>query len=146
MSARKKMPEWRAWVRMRERCRDLTGKNFRNYGSRGIAVCERWSEFENFLADMGRRPSPQHSIDRIDNDGNYEPGNCRWATMKEQRANRRPRSEWSSPPRNEKLITYNGETHYVAEWGRRVGLARSVLRSRIRIGWSVERALTTPCA
>lgn len=85
-------PEYRAWRSMKQRCGQPRQKAFPNYGGRGISVCERWLEsFENFLADMGPKPSPQHSIDRIDNDGDYEPSNCRWATGSEQRRNQRPR-------------------------------------------------------
>jgi hypothetical protein len=71
------------------RCRNPQGENWENYGGRGIKVCERWLSYPNFLADMGRKPTPAHSIDRIDVDGNYEPNNCRWATPKEQMQNRR---------------------------------------------------------
>ena len=82
--------EYRSWVEMRRRCTNRNSIGYRYYGGRGIAVCERWSSFENFLADMGKKPTPRHSIDRYpNNDGNYEPGNCRWATAKQQASNRR---------------------------------------------------------
>lgn len=88
---RKRTPEFRAWVGMKTRCLNVNVKSFPNYGGRGIVVCPRWlHSFENFLADMGRRPSPKHSIDRFDNDGPYAPDNCRWATPHEQRLNQRP--------------------------------------------------------
>lgn len=82
-------PEWNAWSCMRKRCTNPRHKFYRLYGGRGITICERWKDFMTFFADMGRRPSPRHSLDRIDNDGNYEPSNCRWATKAEQVRNSR---------------------------------------------------------
>jgi hypothetical protein len=85
-------PEYATWVNMKQRCDNPAIRSYRWYGARGITVCARWRDsFENFLADMGQRPSPKHSIDRIDVNGNYEPNNCRWATKQEQIANMRPR-------------------------------------------------------
>ncbi len=119
---------------MRGRCRDPRNKCFANYGGRGITVCERWSDFAAFLADMGPRPSLEHSIDRIDNSAGYSPENCRWATKSDQMRNTR---------RNNNL-TFRGETLCVSAWAERVGIARRTLLSRIKLGWSVERVLTAP--
>ena len=103
-------------------------------GARGISVCERWHRFENFLADMGE-PKPGQSLERIDNHGNYEPGNCKWATRSEQGRNKR----------NNRLVTYQGETLCVAEWAERRGLKYLTLYMRLfASGWDVERALNTP--
>ena len=84
-------PEYRSWCHMIQRCRNPKGIDLQNYGDRGISICASWeASFQSFLDDMGPRPSSKHSIDRVNNDGNYEPGNCRWATRSEQMKNRRP--------------------------------------------------------
>ncbi len=91
-SGGRKTSEYKTWKGMKERCRYVKHIAYENYGGRGIKVCERWiNSFENFLSDMGRRPTPKHTLDRIDNDGNYEPSNCKWSTRSEQRLNQRPR-------------------------------------------------------
>lgn len=122
--------EYRAWEAMLRRCRRPTDSAYMNYGGRGIRVCGRWTKFEAFFEDMGECP-PGMTIDRIDNDGDYEPGNCRWATVKQQGQNKR----------NNVLLTWQGQTLCVAEWARRRGLSDGTIRSRIKRGWSVERAL-----
>jgi hypothetical protein len=86
-------PEYRTWYAMLQRCNNPNRHNYKNYGGRGISVCERWSDYATFLMDMGRKPSPKHSIERIDNDAGYLPSNCKWATPKEQKANQRPRHD-----------------------------------------------------
>ncbi len=97
--------EYRAWKAMRARCANPNEQYFYLYGGRGITVCERWNEFSNFWEDMGPRPSPRHSVDRIDVNGTYEPGNCRWATAQEQRLNQRRTIQKGKPPRRSPLIT-----------------------------------------
>lgn len=95
-------PEYRSWSGMVQRCTDPAQLHYHSYGGRGITVCERWLKFDNFFADMGRKPSPKHSIDRIDVNGNYEPGNCRWATAIEQANNART-NRWLDLPDGRRL-------------------------------------------
>jgi hypothetical protein len=122
--------EYKTWLDMRARCEKPTKKHYKNYGGRGISVCERWGKFENFLSDMGMKPSPFHTLDRINSDGNYEPSNCRWATRKEQNRN----------TRTNHMITYNGKTKSMAEWAELLQMNYNKLRSRIQRGWDIEKA------
>lgn len=134
-SGENRTSEYKTWAGIKNRCSNSNDKSFKNYGGRGIKVCDRWLEsFENFLADMGPKPSPAHSIDRIDVDGNYEPSNCRWATRAEQSRNKR----------NLRMITYQDKTQCLADWAEEFGIAYSALLWRLDTGWSVEQALTTP--
>lgn len=116
---------------MKNRCLNPKSPSYPNYGGRGIKVCARWLRFEDFFADMGPRPSQQHSIEREDNDGDYEPGNCRWATRSDQMKNRR----------NALLITHDGITLNLVEWAERRGLHRSCISERLKLGWAVAQAL-----
>lgn len=127
--------EYRAWNSMKSRCYNKSHTSYRNYGGRGIQVCERWRyDFPTFLNDMGNRPS-KHTLDRIDNDGNYTPGNCRWATYKEQLNNKR----------GNRLLTLDGKTQTVSQWSTETGIKYWTLSQRVgRYGWSDEDALTKP--
>lgn len=128
--------EYRTWAGMLSRCQTKVGRVYQDYGARNIRVCERWaSSFENFLADVGRRPSPKHSIDRFpDNDGNYEPGNVRWATREQQMRN----------TRNTLIVSAFGKTQPLAEFvpggSKWPGYGRA--RARIYLGWDHERVVT----
>jgi hypothetical protein len=128
-----KTPEYRSWRMMIRRCTETKKHNYDRYGGRGIKVCERWLTFGNFVADMGQRPDGT-TLDRRDNDGDYEPGNCRWATTQEQNANKCMN----------RLVTHNGETKALFEWAKQYGLRYETLRSRLRIGWPFDIAVTMP--
>lgn len=126
--------EWYCWNGMRKRCFKPAETGYHNYGGRGIGVCERWETFENFLADMGEAPTPAHSIDRKDVNGDYCPENCRWATPLEQGRNRRIN----------RMVTYQGRTQCVSAWAEELNIGKETLGNRIRRGWPLERAMGSP--
>lgn len=127
-------PEYKSWQSMRRRCTDPRRSNYRFYGGRGITVCERWQSFENFVADMGPKPDGGHTIDRIDCNRGYEPGNCRWATWKEQQRNRR----------NNHRLTIEGVMLTVIEWAEQGNLDPEIVYRRLKRGWLPTDAVTLP--
>lgn len=125
-------PEYSAWSSMKFRCQNPRATNYDDYGGRGIRVCDRWlNSFDNFLADMGPRPSREYSLDRINNSGNYEPSNCRWATMARQQRNKRSNHN----------VQFRGRTMTVTEAAELAGANIIRVRSRIKRGWPIERAV-----
>jgi hypothetical protein len=126
----KNTPTWGSWSSMRNRCQNPKNAAFHNYGGRGISVCDRWQVFENFLADMGERPSGT-SIDRVDNQGNYEPKNCRWASVSAQARNRRT-SRVIPTPVGDMLL---------CEAAQKFGIRRDTISYRLKAGWTVAKAL-----
>jgi len=120
-------PENRAWAAMRKRCLNPACHNYEYYGGRGITICKRWDRFENFLEDMGERPSPNHSLDRIDVDGNYEPTNCRWADKLTQMNNTR------------RTLRYQNKT--LREWSEQLGIKYYAFQSAVQRYKSLDRAV-----
>jgi hypothetical protein len=117
---------------MKQRCNHPLNESYKNYGGRGIKVCDRWNEsFTNFITDMGIRPSKSHSLDRIDNNGSYEPGNCRWATRDIQNNN----------TRFNRHITYKGETKNITQWALELGIRPVLISQRLSRGWGEEKSL-----
>jgi hypothetical protein len=133
-TGRRRSPEFTAWFSMLQRCEDENHPSFHNYGGRGIKVHPTLKSFEAFLKEVGERPSPECTLDRKDNERGYEPGNIRWATRSVQQKNRRT---------NRKL-TFKGETKALVEWAEEYKIEPGTLSSRLRYGWSVKDALTTP--
>jgi len=135
-TGRKRSPEYGAWAEAKRRCFSEGRPMYAQYGGRGITMDARWSDdFRAFLADMGPRPSPDHSIDRIDNEGNYEPGNCRWATRAEQNRNRR----------NCVYVNLDGSVVTVKEYCHAKQLKYRTIIKRIQeLNWPIEKALTLP--
>lgn len=125
---------YKSWQAMLSRCMNPNLKDYHRYGGRGIKVCDRWHDFRNFLEDMGERPDGA-SIDRIDVNGNYEPGNCKWSDHDHQQNNRT----------SNRVITFDGRTQTVAQWAREIGCTRQSLHIRLsKPGASIETALSTP--
>lgn len=123
------------WRAMMQRTRlPASSTHHQYYGARGVVVCPRWHAFVNFYADMGECPDASMTLDRIDNALGYQPGNCRWATVQEQNANRS----------NCIVLQHQGQTHTATEWAMRLGMKPNTLLMRLRLGWSTEKALTTP--
>lgn len=128
-------PEYQAWINMRRRCYSPKDARYEIYGARGVTVCDRWnSDFSAFLEDMGPRPSPEHSLDRVDTDGNYDPSNCRWATPTEQSRNRR----------NVHTAVVDGVPMSVLEAIQKTGLSRVTIYRRIRSGTPLTSAGIDP--
>lgn len=127
------MPEYRIWLAMKERCSNPNSRGWSRYGQRGISVCSRWAEdFNAFLEDMGNKPTKDHSIERIDNDGNYEPSNCGWVTRVEQANNRRS-NRW---------VTALGRCMTLAQWSRETGIKTATIAARLNHGWAADRAVS----
>lgn len=128
-------PEYDAWKAMIQRCTNVKNPSYFRYGARGITVCTAWRKsFQRFLEDMGPRPSPQHTLERVDNSAGYSPENCIWATHSEQARN----------TRHNRRITFRGQSRSVGEWAEVVGIRAGTISWRIRSGWSILRALTEP--
>jgi hypothetical protein len=129
-------PEFRAWAAIKSRCYNENVTGYPDWGGRGITMCDEWRDsFETFIAYVGKRPSPKHSIDRYpNNDGNYEPGNVRWATRVEQCNNRR----------SSRFIEFKGQTFTLTQWADKLGFKEGTLTMRFKRGWTVEAAFTTP--
>lgn len=128
-------PLYKIWVGIKTRCSNPRVQEFKNYGGRGIMMCARWRDsFEAFVEDMGPRPTSKHSIERVDNDGNYEPDNCIWLEKRLQGRNTR-RTMW---------LEFRGRRLRLSEWANEVGLRPRTLYQRLERGWSLKKALTTP--
>lgn len=127
--------EWETWHRMKQRCYDPGIDGYMRYGGRGIQVCDRWRDsFEIFYSDMGDRPGPGYSIERVNNDGDYCPENCKWATAGEQARNRSTTV----------MITAEGRTMTAAEWARELNMSQTTISERISRGWTPARAVSEP--
>jgi len=127
-------PIYACWAKMKSRCNNIKDKYYRQYGGRGIKVCERWNKFSEFFKDMGESYSQELSIERIDVNKGYFPSNVRWATASEQSLNKT----------NSTFLEHNGVRQTVSQWAKQIGLSDGALRHRIRVGWDTKRILETP--
>jgi hypothetical protein len=127
-------PEYTNWRQMMQRCYDHNSPNYPYYGQVGIKVCPRWMKFENFFADMGERPSREHTVDRIDTNGDYTPENCRWATQVQQQRNKN----------SNRILHHNGKSMCIAEWAEETGIHPRSIQARLERGWSDADTLTKP--
>ncbi len=130
-----KSVEYQAWLDIKARCLNSNHESYKYYGGRGIKIRSRWKKsFKCFLQDIGKKPGNSFSIDRIDNNGNYQPGNCKWSTQKQQMRN----------TRSNYLVTYQGKTQCLTAWEQELNFPRQTFRDRINKGWSIEKSFETP--
>lgn len=126
--------EYQSWRNMLDRCTNPESKKYAHYGARGITICERWSEFKNFMLDMGRKPDPKFTIEREDVNGNYEPTNCQWISRKDQGRNKR----------NSVFVTYQGKKMLLIDIVEELGLSRNNVYQRLNLGWTLAQAIALP--
>ena len=127
-------PEYGVWSALINRCRNPNDKGYKNYGGRGIDVCKEWYSFDAFIVDMGERPYPEDTIERVNNNHGYSPDNCQWVTQKVQMRN----------TRRNRILTFNGKTKCLTDWAIDIGMNPVTLLTRIQRGWSIERSLSEP--
>jgi hypothetical protein len=126
-------PAYYCWATMKQRCKNPRASKYGFYGARGVTYCDRWEKFANFIADMGPRP-PGTTLDRIDSNGNYEPGNCRWANHEEQHNN----------TRRNVFVEFGGKNLTLSQWSRLTGVPKPTLARRAKDGWPPERMFEPP--
>lgn len=131
----KKCPEYIAWIDMKARCLNPKSPAYGYYGRRGVNICPQWiNDFKAFFGNVGLRPNQKYSLDRINNNGNYEPGNVRWATRLDQANN----------TRYNRILIFNGKTQSMAQWSRELALSSNTILWRLNHGWSIEKTLSMP--
>lgn len=126
-------PTYRTWIQMKQRCYTKSQTSYPLYGGRGIRVCPRWHDYKNFLQDMGIKPDGM-TLDRIDTNGDYHPANCRWASPQDQANNKR----------SNHYLTFDGKSQTITQWADEIGIQRETIKTRLKLGWPVDRILSTP--